>query len=180
MTTKKTSAVGAIVGSLLLFLLVAGGVVFFLIRRRNAADGTDNYYSFPEDTVSLPPLPPVDPAAPPAIPLPAPPPANNELERRINDAFYPAQAQASAADTKPKADDLPDMFELANQRPETFGNLHYENLPPPPVAPPMVSAAPVPQSQPLPEVEPLAMTDTQPPPGPAPATDDSTELRISH
>ncbi|MEO7624060.1 MAG: hypothetical protein ABIS48_00595 [Candidatus Saccharimonadales bacterium] len=121
------------------------------------------------------------------MPISTPPLANNKIEQRINDAFYPAhakaQAQTAAGQPSTPSDEPPDMFELANSRPETFGNLHYNDLPAPQLAP-AAPLQPLEQLEPIvpPDpVEPAALTPTESSPSaPHKPVPESNELKIEH
>jgi hypothetical protein len=162
----------------LLLALIAGGVIFFLIRRRQQGAGpdTDNYYSFPEVPVAKP-LPTPTSTSSIALPLPHQAPvATNELERRINNAFYPGQSKAVAGPAAKNPDEPQDMFELANQHPETFGNLHYNQVAATPIIP---TAEPLALPVPASPVAAPVLEKIESPESPA-LPHNPTELKINH
>lgn len=110
-----TGGLGISFGIVLLLALI-GGLVFFVLRRRSQAAqavDSDNYYSFPSASSG------------PALPPATAPIATNELERQINQAFYPGQTHDGPLPPVEHTNEPEDMFELAKQHPETFGNPHY-------------------------------------------------------
>ena len=92
-----------------------------------------------------PPAGPPSSTAPQGTPPPRPyepPAANDAISRKINEAFYPSQTMAASAVAAKKAkkhaeDDVPDMFEIANQHPSSYGNAQNVLLdtPEPPAEP---------------------------------------------
>lgn len=157
--TKKpirSSNTAAVVGVSVVLLIVVVAVSVFLMRR----------------TVSIPTAHPASSAVPlgklsitaPILP-PQAPIANNEIERRVNQAFYPAQPVAPEQPvlSKPK-EEVPDMFDIANANPGSFGNAHFRESAPtvtPVVAPPQL--IPEVQAQapaPAPAIKPEEPSDT--------------------
>lgn len=136
----KTSLVKTVIigffGSILLLALLGGAFILYFRRRTQPSYDTDMYAALP--TTQPPAGPTADASAvPPPLPY-APPVANDAVAQSINQAFYPNQPPA-AASTPPQAKlpEEPDMFEIAKQHPESFGNAHYVNPEPgkPPEAP---------------------------------------------
>lgn len=157
--TKKpirSSNTAAVVGVSVVLLIVVVAVSVFLIRRRVSIPTAHPASS----AIPLGKLPVTAPILPPQAPI-----ANNEIERRVNQAFYPAQPVAPEQPvlSKPK-EEVPDMFDIANANPGSFGNAHFHESAPtvtPVVAPPQL--IPEVQAQapaPVPAIKPEEPSDT--------------------
>ena len=120
-TTAHKRSGGAIVG--LLALLAVAGFGFWLLwaRRRIPHTAGDSHAQADEFWAAVQPDQPAQTVAP--APTPVVHPANNQIDQQINQAFYPKVGpNASPATHKPKKDDLPDMFEIARDHPESYGS----------------------------------------------------------
>ncbi len=142
-------------GSLLLLLLLGGGFFLIMSRRSSSSYDADSYalsdYNYAPavqplvsptayvPAVTVAPTTTVAPAAltssPPPPPAFSPPASNSAITQKINEAFYPNQpTRPQPLPATPAADEIPDMYEIANQHPESFGNARY--VQPTPTKPP--------------------------------------------
>ncbi len=139
-------------GSGILAILVAASV--YLLRRRSSVTTRQPMHKDTSRT-NLPITPPI---LPPQAPI-----ANNEIERRVNQAFYPAQPVAPQQPilSQPK-DEIPDMFDIANANPGSFGSAHFRDSAP--------TVAPV--NSPIPSHAELSLQ--------APASEPSDMLIVDH
>ena len=127
----------AIVG----FLVLVAATIFWYTRRRLEPSYDADLFAADQSGVSsdVPVTPMVSPVgdqppagfvvSTPAVTAPpspyAPPVTDNAITKKINEAFYPNVKQpepAAAAVATDKAAEVPDMFEIAQQHPESFGN----------------------------------------------------------
>ena len=128
----------AIVG----FLVLVAAAIFWYTRRRLEPSYDADLFAAGQSGVSsdVPAMPMASPVGnqPPAgfavntaavtVPPPspyAPPVTDNAITKKINEAFYPNVKQpvsSAAAVATDKAAEVPDMFEIAQQHPESFGN----------------------------------------------------------
>lgn len=133
-------------GFIILLAIVVGGRLLLLRRRvapQHSYDVEGYNHVLPTEPEAISPQPPVasvpsvvpgvtipQPATrlqPVAVPQPmyAPPVSSSPIARIINEVFYPNQPVTKPALTKQEALDVPDMYQIANAHPESFGNAQY-------------------------------------------------------
>lgn len=114
-------------------LLILGGIYLWAKQRQQTNDqsvesGPSPIVSDRLAPLSLPvPLPPTQNGVPTADYLPVPTESTTEnqaFEQRIKNAFYPSRPPEPVP-VESRADDVPDMYTVANTYPESFGNVHY-------------------------------------------------------
>jgi LPXTG-motif cell wall-anchored protein len=116
-----------------LAILAGGGFLLFNRRQKDVPvtvidpDTVNANAGAPIVPVSLP-APVITPTSnlfSELIPVPVEKANNNqEFNRSINSAFYPSMPIAGSAEL-PKADDIPDMYTVANEHPESYGNTNF-------------------------------------------------------
>lgn len=111
-------------------LLIAAGLILFRRKKEQSAPLPPRLQLGDIDKLTLPaPVSAVSGANPP-VPLPVPAPItttiqNSDFNRSINKAFYPTRAQSTPVTEPARANDIPDMYEIAGKDPRSFGSSQY-------------------------------------------------------